>query len=276
MSSAMESSARNGDVMQDMNLAEDQIKVLEENFLKVSKQPDEATLMLIAAECGLSEDDTAWECKTDMDTAYRFGTIEVSCEGYNYPDDPYVLKGSCGMEYTLELTEHGKQNRKSSYGSGGFSSGFFQGSPNNINSQTPSDASALIIIAILLLFAYGVYKMFLCGPLRGQQHFPNDDYPNTHTHDYQSGPHTMGPPPPGFKPDYMGNTGYTSNAGYTGASAGFESTGNEYGFANNFARPHNNANSRPGFWTGMGTGGVLGYMFGSQRCFYIYTLLRSD
>ncbi|RXM33955.1 Store-operated calcium entry-associated regulatory factor [Acipenser ruthenus] len=66
----------------------------------------------------------------------------------------------------------------------------------------------------------------------------------------------MGPPPPGFKPDYMGNTG---------ASAGFGSTSNGYGFGNNFARPHNNANSRPGFWTGMGTGGVLGYLFGSQR-----------
>ncbi|XP_063046575.1 homeodomain-only protein [Engraulis encrasicolus] len=42
-----------------MQLAEDQIKVLEENFTKVTKHPDETTLMLIAAECGLSEEDTA-------------------------------------------------------------------------------------------------------------------------------------------------------------------------------------------------------------------------
>ncbi|XP_052005673.1 homeodomain-only protein-like [Xyrauchen texanus] len=42
-----------------MHLAEDQIKVLEENFTKVSKHPDETTLMLIAAECGLSEEETA-------------------------------------------------------------------------------------------------------------------------------------------------------------------------------------------------------------------------
>ncbi|XP_041074718.1 store-operated calcium entry-associated regulatory factor [Polyodon spathula] len=209
--------------------------------------------------------DVQWECKTDMDNAYRFGTIEVSCEGYNYPDDPYVLKGSCGLEYTLELTEHGTQSRKSSYGSGGFGSGYFQGSSSNINSQTSGDASSLIVVAVLLLFAYGVYKMFLCGPLQGQQRFPNDDYPNTHTHDYQSGTHTMGPPPPGFKPDYMGNTGDRSNAGYTGASAGFGSTSDGYGFGNNFARPHGTDNSRPGFWTGMGTGGVLGYLFGSQR-----------
>ncbi|XP_028816400.1 homeodomain-only protein [Denticeps clupeoides] len=43
----------------DMKLAEDQLKVLEENFRKVTKHPDEATLMLIAAECGLSEQETA-------------------------------------------------------------------------------------------------------------------------------------------------------------------------------------------------------------------------
>ncbi|XP_073677077.1 homeodomain-only protein-like [Garra rufa] len=45
--------------MYGMHLAEDQIKVLEENFTKVSKHPDDATLMLIAAECGLSEEETA-------------------------------------------------------------------------------------------------------------------------------------------------------------------------------------------------------------------------
>jgi len=38
-----------------------------------------------------------WECKTDMDNAYRFGHVSVLCEGYDYPDDPYVLKGSCGV-----------------------------------------------------------------------------------------------------------------------------------------------------------------------------------
>lgn len=43
-----------------------------------------------------------------MDNAYRFGRIEVSCEGYSNPADALILKGSCGLEYTLELTEHGR------------------------------------------------------------------------------------------------------------------------------------------------------------------------
>ncbi|XP_078354496.1 store-operated calcium entry-associated regulatory factor-like [Oculina patagonica] len=38
-----------------------------------------------------------WECKTDMDSEYRFGEIAVNCEGYDYPNDSYVLEGSCGV-----------------------------------------------------------------------------------------------------------------------------------------------------------------------------------
>lgn len=30
----------------------------------------------------------------------------MSCEGYYAPDDPYVLAGSCGLEYTLRFSEH--------------------------------------------------------------------------------------------------------------------------------------------------------------------------
>ncbi len=54
---------------------------------------------------GSDGQDVQWECKSDMDNLYRFGNVEVICEGYDYPDDPYILKGSCGLEYTLEYTK---------------------------------------------------------------------------------------------------------------------------------------------------------------------------
>ena len=47
------------------------------------------------------------------------GKISVSCEGYNSPDDAYVLQGSCGLEYTLDLTEIGKQRSQHHYGTYG-------------------------------------------------------------------------------------------------------------------------------------------------------------
>ena len=53
-----------------------------------------------------------------MDNEYRFGKISVSCEGYDYPDDPYVLAGSCGLDYTIDRTKAGSQQ---STGGGSFS-----------------------------------------------------------------------------------------------------------------------------------------------------------
>lgn len=46
------------------------------------------------------------------------GKVEVVCEGYKHPQDEYILRGSCGLEYTLEYTRKGKkESRRSSYGS---------------------------------------------------------------------------------------------------------------------------------------------------------------
>jgi hypothetical protein len=56
--------------------------------------------------------DVQWECKADMDNEYRFGKIEVTCEGYDYPEDKYILAGSCGLEYTIDLTKGGAQQKQ--------------------------------------------------------------------------------------------------------------------------------------------------------------------
>jgi hypothetical protein len=38
-----------------------------------------------------------WECKADLNKAVKFGELKVSCEGYDYPNDEYILAGSCGV-----------------------------------------------------------------------------------------------------------------------------------------------------------------------------------
>jgi len=45
-----------------------------------------------------------WKCSGELPDGYSFGNIDVVCEGYTYPDDPYVLKNSCGVEYELIRT----------------------------------------------------------------------------------------------------------------------------------------------------------------------------
>ncbi|KAM4751449.1 store-operated calcium entry-associated regulatory factor [Anableps anableps] len=214
--------------------------------------------------------DVQWECKTDMDNAYRFGVIEVSCEGYSHPSDDYILKGSCGLEYTLELTQEGQRRTQGSFGShGGFkqwgglgdlASSFFSSFSGNKHHHqqqqqhhAPDSESSggLLVVAVLLLIAYGVYKLFLSGDTvqwgqnGGQTGYPQHNHPNN----------MGGPPPPGFKPDYTGFPG--ANPGY-----GFRS---DFTHGQQYQGRHTGPGTGGGFWTGMGTGGMLGYLFGRQR-----------
>ncbi|XP_042583541.1 store-operated calcium entry-associated regulatory factor-like isoform X2 [Cyprinus carpio] len=218
--------------------------------------------------------DTQWECKADMDNTYRFGRVEVSCEGYTSPNDAYVLRGSCGLEYTLELTAEGKQQH--THGTSGFSdfaSNFFQGSSNQkqqqrgghyqqSNNQYPfqngpsgDGVGGLVVVAFLLLVAYVVYKMFLCSPTHGHQGYHGDG-----SQGYPDNSHNIHPTQPPPKPDYYSDQS-SSRPGY--------------GFSDAYTRPQSswtgftgrNTGGRGGggFWTGMGTGGILGYLFGNQR-----------
>ena len=61
-----------------------------------------------------------WECKANLNTKVRFGKVEVVCEGYDYPEDDFILAGSCGLEYSLELTKEGRSQEKYSGGGGGW------------------------------------------------------------------------------------------------------------------------------------------------------------
>ncbi|KAL7753967.1 Store-operated calcium entry-associated regulatory factor [Sorochytrium milnesiophthora] len=51
--------------------------------------------------------DVQWKCEAEMEDYYRFGKVTVTCEGYDHRNDPFVLAGSCGVEYALHLTDKG-------------------------------------------------------------------------------------------------------------------------------------------------------------------------
>ena len=48
--------------------------------------------------------DANWECKGELENGVKFGKMNVQCEGYEYREDPNILAGSCGLEYTLDTT----------------------------------------------------------------------------------------------------------------------------------------------------------------------------
>ncbi|CAI7653984.1 unnamed protein product [Penicillium glandicola] len=54
-------------------------------------------------------EDVQWTCTADLPTEFKLGATDVICEGYRNADDKWVLKGSCGVEYRLLLTEAGEK-----------------------------------------------------------------------------------------------------------------------------------------------------------------------
>lgn len=54
------------------------------------------------------DDSIQWTCTASLPDEFKLGSTDVICEGYDYPEDPYILKGSCGVEYRLVLTEKGE------------------------------------------------------------------------------------------------------------------------------------------------------------------------
>lgn len=45
-----------------------------------------------------------WKCEAELPVSLKLGETTVSCEGYEHSNDPFVLQGSCGLEYTLHKT----------------------------------------------------------------------------------------------------------------------------------------------------------------------------
>jgi len=163
-----------------------------------------------SAQCynrGFDGNDVQWECKADLPTNYKFGRMEVSCEGYEYPDDDYILTGSCGLEYTID--EISKINNYGKDSGNGF-------------------GTIVVIIFIGLAAALYFYH-------RSSNGAPPNAGPN------RSWFSSSAPPPPGFRPDYCSASGTSGTSGTSDGTTG-----------------------GPGFFSGMGLGSILGYMFGSR------------
>lgn len=55
---------------------------------------------------GFDGHDVQWRCEaTGLPNNYQMGKSSVFCEGYQYPEDPLITVGSCGLEYELILTQ---------------------------------------------------------------------------------------------------------------------------------------------------------------------------
>lgn len=45
--------------------------------------------------------DSQWKCEAQLPVWAQLGDVQVSCEGWDSSEDPYVLKGSCAVQFEL-------------------------------------------------------------------------------------------------------------------------------------------------------------------------------
>lgn len=58
---------------------------------------------------GFDGKDVGWHCKSVVKNnndkyTYTIKDFQVVCKGYDYPEDPYILYGSCNVEYVMDRT----------------------------------------------------------------------------------------------------------------------------------------------------------------------------
>ncbi|KAI0105503.1 hypothetical protein GGR51DRAFT_519592 [Nemania sp. FL0031] len=84
-----------------------------------------------------SAEDIEWSCAASLPPELKLGATDVVCEGYAGPDDPYILRGSCGVEYRLVLTDLGEQKFPDIANAGG--GGWFSGWRGSGSSSSGGD-----------------------------------------------------------------------------------------------------------------------------------------
>ncbi|KAK4165346.1 hypothetical protein QBC43DRAFT_208881 [Cladorrhinum sp. PSN259] len=106
---------------------------------------DIRTMRCRNAGSSYTSQDIQWSCTASMPSTLRLDTTSVICEGYDSPDDAYVLRGSCGVEYTISLTEEGRHKYPDLNGGWGGWGGW----------GTDGKVFWVIFIAVLVWILYG-------------------------------------------------------------------------------------------------------------------------
>ena len=162
-----------------------------------------------------------WKCEADMDEKYRFGRVEVVCEGYNHSGDQNVLVGSCGLEYSLEYTAKGKTHeRKKSHPKNRRHHHHGHNHHHEYVDTSSSGKSMIIFIFLFLLFIFVVVFCCLSNTTRSLPVNPtytssttSNIYPNT------SSTTIIDNSGPGFVDGFMvGSTMSNRRGYYDGAS----------------------------------------------------------
>ncbi|KAI5842657.1 hypothetical protein DFP73DRAFT_608328 [Morchella snyderi] len=164
------------------------------------------------------DENISWSCTADLPREFKLGATDVICEGYDSPDDNYILKGSCGVEYRLALTDYGYEK----YGSSAWTNRF-----TNDNSTSTN-----ITLFIFWIVFFGILGWIIYSAL-------------TSSSTARRAPRTAG----GARPTFWGGGG--GGGGGDDPPPPYDS-----GPKPRYSQPQQRQG--PGFWTGAATGAAAG------------------
>ncbi|KAI1375884.1 hypothetical protein F4677DRAFT_104231 [Hypoxylon crocopeplum] len=183
---------------------------------------------------GYDAEDVQWSCAASLPPELKLGSTDVVCEGYSGPGDPYVLKGSCGVEYRLVLTELGEQKYPELANGGG---GWKWGGQDQ--DGQPDGSAILFGVVFVLVCAWIIYSA--CFAANG----------NNRRLGAQRRPRNNG-----------GGGGIDPGFGPGGGGGGWDDPPPPYSGPK--SSPAQQQGWRPGFWTGLAGGTAAGYMAGNR------------
>ncbi|KAI5926414.1 hypothetical protein F4810DRAFT_537197 [Camillea tinctor] len=200
-------------------------------------------------------EDIQWSCVASLPPELKLGSTDVVCEGYAGPDDPYVLKGSCGVEYRLVLTEEGERkfpDIANGGGGGGDGGGWFGGGEGRKGAGGETDYSAWLFGVIFVgVCVWILYSAFFAAEENRRAR------PGPRTPRNRWGGGGGGGFDPGFGPGGGGGGGFGGFQDdppppYPGSKPTSSSSQGGEGW-------------RPGFWSGLAGGAAAGYYAGRNN-----------
>ncbi|KAM3563102.1 hypothetical protein ARSEF4850_002488 [Beauveria asiatica] len=197
------------------------------------------------------DEDVEWSCAAELPAELKLGATDVVCEGYASSDDPHVLKGSCGVEYTLALTDLGERRypdlargRDRWFGAGGDAHG--------ADNAWAAGLFFLVFVAVVAWIAYSACVAASDNNRRqantARRYGGGGDGGGGGGGGGGWGPGGGGwgprndPPPP-----YPGTNNSYKSSSNGGSSSSSSSSQQQQGW-------------RPGFWTGLASGAAASYL----------------
>ncbi|KAF3400025.1 Store-operated calcium entry-associated regulatory factor [Penicillium rolfsii] len=195
-------------------------------------------------------EDVQWTCTAALPSEFKLGSTDVICEGYRSSEDKWVLKGSCGVEYRMLLTDQGEKRFGKPSDDYEWSSLFGNGKKTSGRGwrkwvETLGDTLFFGFFAAVFLFIVGRFLSECLGLQRNQR----------------------GRTAAGRRWGWGGGGGGGGGRGddyYPGPPPPYSSACNDESPSFSFGSRSATQGWRPGFWTGALGGAAAGYEMGRR------------